>query len=119
MGLRIDTKSLEKGLDRQKMLTEYALRQAGTLEAKRLAIHAQAERPWTDRSGNARRGIHGRAHQGKGKMEIRLSSSVNYMVYLEFARKKKWAILWPTIRKYGSTAIENIARFMEAALKGG
>lgn len=117
MGLRFDAKQLEKGLDRQKMMTEYALRQAGALEAKRLTIHARTEAPWRDHTTNARRGIHGRALQGKDRLEIRLSGSVNYMVYLEFARKKKWAILWPTIRKYGSTAIENIARFMEEFLK--
>ena len=117
MGLRIDAGKLEKGLDRQKMMTEYALRQAGALEAKRLAIHAQQERPWRDHTTMARRGIHGRALQSRDKMEIRLSGSVNYMVYLEFARKKKWAILWPTIRKYGSTAVENIGRFMREFLK--
>ena len=113
-GLRFDTKDLERGLDRHRMLTEYGLRQAGAMEAKRLAIHAQAHRPWTDRTGMARRGIHGRADFGGDQLKITVSGSVNYMVYLEFARKKKWAILWPTIEKKGQEAIGNIARFMEA-----
>lgn len=114
MRIRMDTRALEKGLDRRKMMTEYGLRQAGSMEAKRLAIHAQGHRPWTDRTGAARRGIHGRATFGGSELRITLSGSVNYMVYLEFARKKRWAILWPTIEARGRTAIENIARFMEA-----
>lgn len=61
-----------------------------------------------------RRGIHGRATFSGNELKITLSGSVNYMVYLEFARKKRWAILWPTIEARGRTAIENIARFMEA-----
>ena len=103
MRIRMDTRALEKGLDRRKMMTEYGL-----------AIHAQGHRPWTDRTGAARRGIHGRATFGGSELKITLSGSVNYMVYLEFARKKRWAILWPTIEARGRTAIENIARFMEA-----
>lgn len=114
MRIRMDTRALEKGLDRRKMMTEYGLRQAGSMEAKRLAIHAQLNKPWRDHSGNATRGIHGRATFGGSELKITLSGSVNYMVYLEFARKKRWAILWPTIETRGRTAIENIARFMEA-----
>ena len=114
MKIRMDTRALEKGLDRRKMMTEYGLRQAGSMEAKRLAIHAQLNKPWRDHSGNATRGIHGRATFSGSELKITLSGSVNYMVYLEFARKKRWAILWPTIETRGRTAIENIARFMEA-----
>lgn len=114
MRIRMDTRALEKGLDRRKMMTEYGLRQAGSMEAKRLAIHAQLNKPWRDHSGNATRGIHGRATFSGNELKITLSGSVNYMVYLEFARKKRWAILWPTIETRGRTAIENIARFMEA-----
>lgn len=113
-GLRFDTKGLEKGLDRHRMMTEYGLRQAGAMEAKRLAIYAQVHRPWHDRSHMARRGIHGRADFRDNQLKISVSGSVNYMVYLEFARKKKWAILWPTIERKGQEAIGNIARFMEA-----
>ena len=114
MRIRMDTRALEKGLARRKMMTEYGLRHAGSMEAKRLAIHAQLNKPWRDHSGNATRGIHGRATFGGSELKITLSGSVNYMVYLEFARKKRWAILWPTIEARGRTAIENIARFMEA-----
>ena len=114
MKIRMDTRALEKGLDRRKMMTEYGLRQAGSMEAKRLAIHAQLNKPWRDHSGNATRGIHGRATFSGSELKITLSGSVDYMVYLEFARKKRWAILWPTIEARGRTAIENIARFMEA-----
>lgn len=114
MRIRMDTRALEKGLDRRKMMTEYGLRQAGSMEAKRLAIHAQLNKPWRDHSGNATRGIHGRATFSGNELKITLSGSVNYMVYLEFARKKRWAILWPTIEARGRTAIENITRFMEA-----
>lgn len=116
-GLKIDAKSLEKGLDRHRMMTQYGLRQAGAMEAKRLAIHAQAHRPWQDRTGMARRGLRGRADFDQNQLKITVSGSVNYMVYLEYARKKKWAILWPTIRQKGPAAIENIARFMEAIMK--
>lgn len=116
-GIRFDMKGLEKGLDRHRMMTEYGLRQAGAMEAKRLAIHAKSHKPWQTHSGRAVGSIHGRADFDKNELKIAVSGSVNYMVYLEYAMKKRWAILWPTIEKKGRDAVSNIARFMEVLFK--
>lgn len=112
MSLRLDTSGILSGLDRHRLMVEYGLRQASAMEAKRLAVRAQADAPWTDRTGMARRGIHGTATpRGRG-VRIAISGSVRYLVYLELAHGKRWAALWPAIEKHGREAVENIATFM-------
>lgn len=113
MSFRLDTSGITKGLDRHKAMVAYGLRQAAAMEAKRLAIRAQGEAPWKDRTGMARRGIHGTVTpQGHG-VRIAISGSVRYLAYLELAHGKRWAVLWPTIEQHGQEAVENIAIFMK------
>ena len=65
---------------------------AGTLEAK-----AKEDRPWTDRTSNARTGLFGAVEVKGQQVLIRLGHSVEYGVFLELAQDGKYAILKPTL----------------------
>lgn len=59
---------------------------------------AQENRAWTDRTGNARQTLTGRAYlEGSYQVVISLSHGVEYGIWLELANNKKYAILEKSI----------------------
>ncbi len=66
---------------------------AGNLEGQ-----MKEKAPWTDRTGNARNGLFGRAGMEGQDIYIRLGHTVDYGKYLELAHDGRYAILEPTRR---------------------
>lgn len=69
----------------------------GKTEALRLEGEAKRNRPWTDRTSNARNSIQGKFEWAGDVATIHLSGNAEYSAYLELANGKKYAILRPTI----------------------
>lgn len=69
-----------------------------TVIAPKLEAYAKANRPWTDRTGNARRGLNARSTASAKEIVVTLAHAVYYGVYLEKNQGGKYAILLPTIR---------------------
>lgn len=71
--------------------------------------------PWTDRSGNARAGLHAKASPVNGgeAFELLVAHSMFYGIFLESRFSGKYAILMPTINHIGQLLISRI----EAGLK--
>ena len=69
--------------------------------AKRMEDWAKMNAPWTDRTGNARKGL-----KATGKWEdyinlvVRMSHTVDYGYMLELMHNKNYAVLAPAIDKY-------------------
>ena len=110
MGFQMDTSGLSRAMfDMQKRqmerMTSYAQVAAKTMEAD-----AKVSAPWSDHTGNARGGISGNSVRSGSIFAITLSGSVRYMVYLELAHGKKWAILWPTMQKHQQQILDTFAR---------
>lgn len=78
--------------------------------AKQLETFAKADAPWRDRSGHARGGITGRAERRGSVITITLSGSVHYLVYLELAHGKRWAVLWPTLQRHRQQILNGFAK---------
>jgi hypothetical protein len=72
----------------------YALLQnwAGQLEG-----YAKDHAPWTDRTGNARNGLHGGVEVRKDEYVLFLSHGVDYGIWLELAHGGNYAIVRPTV----------------------
>jgi len=64
--------------------------------------YAKENRPWTDRTGDARRLLKGAVIDGDGFIGIRLMHRVEYGKRLETANDGKYAILKPTIENLRS-----------------
>ena len=110
MGFQMDTSGLSRAMfDMQKRqmerMTSYAQVAAKTMEAD-----AKVSAPWSDHTGNARGGITGNSVRSGSIFTITLSGSVRYMVYLELAHGKKWAILWTTMQKHQQQILDTFAR---------
>lgn len=78
---------------------EIAAEKYGKTVAAKLEGEAKENRPWRDRTAQARQRIKGRCEKEPGKLKIYLSHGVDYGVYLEFAHEKRYAIIYPTLRK--------------------
>jgi len=80
--------------------------------AAELEAEAKADAPWEDRTGEARRGLVGRAETSGGSVAIHLIHTVDYGVYLELKPTGRGGrpIVIPVLER-------NYARIMGAVAK--
>lgn len=85
--------------------------------AEKMQAYAKGNAPWTDRTGNARKYLRGKAvRRKKAIWRIELSHSMSYGVFLEYAHEKRYAIILPTITRQSPTIMKTFNNFM-ATLK--
>jgi hypothetical protein len=73
--------------------------------------YAKENAPWTDRTGNARKGLHSGTDYGPGWAELYIAHSMYYGIFLEVCNSGKYRIIEPTVRYIGDL----ILRRMETA----
>lgn len=88
-------------------ITAYGKTAASNLEAE-----AKKDAPWTDRTGNARNSIQGKFITRPGVSRISLSGNMAYSPELELGYEKKYAILKPTMFKYGPDILKGYQRIV-------
>ncbi len=87
------TKNLNAwGVNQRKEVVALAKNWAGQLEAR-----AKLNRPWQDRTSNARNGLFGSTEVRGDTVYIRVAHSMEYGVFLELANDGRFAILKPTV----------------------
>lgn len=122
-GLTVDPKGAIKKLNAEKDRRAYALEVLGRTEAARMQAEArtappgkvrqpyyQGGHPWQNITYMAERSITGRAERRGDLTRISLSGGVRYMVYLELAMEKRWAVLWPTIKRHTPEILKAVAK---------
>jgi hypothetical protein len=82
--------------------------------AKAMQAYSKANRPWTDRTGNARRGLFGYVLSEPTRIRTRIAHQVHYGVYLELGFQGRFAILQPTVSHY----IADYYRDVERVVRG-
>jgi len=70
--------------------------------AKELVDYAKSNRPWTDRTGDAREGLDSQVNGTDSMLVVTLFHTVDYGVWLEVRWNAKYAIIIPTLEKKGS-----------------
>lgn len=76
-----------------------SLKKYGETASKQLEAEAKKNRKWIDRTGQARQRLQGGSELRPGKLVIYLQHGVDYGIYLELANEKKYAIVYPTLRR--------------------
>lgn len=109
--IRIDAKSLEAGLE--SLMKPVAIRMYAESQAKNLEGYAKEHRPWTDRTGDARKRLTGYVSTIPNGYRINLAHGVDYGVFLELAMEKKYAILEPTVRLKGPDVIRGMNNLLD------
>ena len=106
MKIRFDVKDVLEGLTRMPPKVMAALQIFGNTVAKDFESYAKRNRPWTDRTGRARQGLTGYCIVRANGVRICIAHTVDYGLWLEYAREKKYAILEPTVRLKSPEAIK-------------
>lgn len=99
--ITLTTKLSEEAI--KKRLLIYAKASAPTFEG-----YAKQNRPWTDRTGDARKRLTCTAQAIDEGVEISLSHGVDYGLWLELAHEQNYAILRPTIEVKAPEFIEGL-----------
>lgn len=81
--------------------------------AARIEAYAKQHAPWTDRTGNARQGLTGRAFRTATAVTILLFGAASYQIWLELAHGGHWGIILKALEANYSPymkAIEGLMR---------
>ena len=105
VGFRFDVKDLLTGLTKYNEKMVAGSRIYAETVAKSFENYAKQHRPWTDRTGHARQGLTGYVTAIPTGWRINIAHTVDYGLWLEYAREKKYAILEPTVRIKGPEAV--------------
>lgn len=70
---------------------------------------------WTDRTGNARQGLHGAAHRERLKLyAVILAHTVAYGIWLEVAHGGRFRIVQPSLTTVGDELMRDVSNLFEA-----
>lgn len=103
-----DFSEIYKSLDALPERLEKSLNKYGKTVSKQLEAEAKKNRKWIDRTGHARQRLQGGSELRPGKLIIYLQHGVDYGIYLEFAHEKKYAIVYPTLRREAPEAMNGL-----------
>lgn len=116
MEIRFDAQNsdLFKNLKHMPERVQAAVLMYANTSAAYLESEMKANRPWTDRTGAAKQRLQGRASVPEpSKVRITLSHGVDYGMWLEYAKEKKYAILEPTVRLKGPEVVKGMANLLD------
>jgi hypothetical protein len=79
--------------------------------ANEATTFAKINAPWTDRTGNARAGLHSDVQviNGGDAFELTVAHSVPYGIWLEIRFSGRYAIIMPTVNYIGQLMLGRIA----------
>lgn len=112
MGIRFDAAKLFGNLASAETKTQTAIRMYATEGAKKMQNYAKQNRPWTDRTGQARQRLIGWVETFSTKTRIHIGHGVNYGIYLELSHEKKYAILQPTVNAVSPEILQGFKRLI-------
>lgn len=117
--IEVDVSELSIDLEDFKTKAHAALEMYAETEAKSLEGYAKANRPWTDRTGDARKRLTGSVEKNDSGLDIILAHGVDYGIWLELAHEKRFAIVEPTIRRKSPVVVRGLNRLLKGISSGG
>ena len=94
----LDTSQLLKKIGELNKKFDTAMMMYTNTQSKKLESYMKVNRPWTDRTGEAKRRLSAMAEEVPEGVQIVLSHGVSYGIWLELSHEKRYAIISPTIR---------------------
>ena len=111
-GIRLDDSDLRNGLDTlHRKINDAVYMYADTI-SKDFEAYAKENRPWTDRTGDARRRLTGFAEKINDGARVCVAHGVDYGIWLEIAHEKRYAILEPTVRLKANDALRGLREML-------
>lgn len=103
-GERVNTHALTQHLERQ---------------APRIQEQMQADAPWKDRTGAARRALRATVETSGREVELALSHGVEYGKFLELSNGGRYAIIGPTVIRLGPEIMRGLKGLADRPAGGG
>lgn len=107
-----DLVEMQRELNRLPDRVEAAVIGYGNTVAANIQGKAAEGRLWTDRTAQARQRIKGYCVRTDKGVRIYLAHGVDYGVFLEFANEKKYAIIYPTLRREAPRIMQGFGRLL-------
>ena len=107
--MRINASDFVKRLSDVETKSQVAFRMFATEGAKKFENYAKQNRPWTDRTGQARQRLTGWVEMFSDKIRIHIGHGVDYGIYLELANQKRFAILQQTVNAVSPEILEGFS----------
>lgn len=111
--LQFDMTGLLNGLTEFSTKADMAMWMYTDTAALKVQNYAKRNRPWTDRTGDARKRLTGTPEATKTGYRIKLAHGVDYGIWLELAHEKRFAIIEPTIKAMGPEVIKGFEKLLE------
>lgn len=105
--MRINASDFIKRLSDVETKSQVAFRMFATEGAKKFENYAKQNRPWTDRTGQARQRLTGWVEMFSDKIRIHIGHGVDYGIYLELANQRRFAILQKTVNAVSPEILES------------
>lgn len=113
MGIEFKDMAMIDKLEEMKPRLIPAVKAVVESEAIKLESYMKRNRPWTDRTGQAKLKLSATVSQPEETLfRITLSHGVTYGKWLELANEKKYAIIGPTIKNKGEETYKAFQDFM-------
>ena len=109
----IDYSELYDALKKLPDRLEKAMMSYGETSAQKLRELAAENRPWTDRTAQARQRLHGECERYDTGIRISLAHGVEYGVYLEFAHEKRYAVIYPILQREAGNVMQGLYNLFE------
>lgn len=110
MSIRLDASGLLNGLSKMEFKVQQGTRLYAETAATKMINYAKKNAPWDDDTGNSR-GTMDYEVTNKGKsVEIKLRGNTPHFKYLELAMEKRYAILFPTIKRWKGEVLSGWAK---------
>lgn len=115
-----NSKTLNRNLNSMSPALDGMIHAVVDYQATKAASHMKTTARWTDRTGNARNGLS--AQVGwvpQQSHSIRLFHRVSYGIFLEVRWAGKYAIIAPTIQKFGPDTMRLLSKLFRKLRAGG
>lgn len=112
-GFKLDMSGIARNLVNLKPKTMAALEVYGDSVSKEMESYAKSNRPWTDRTGDARKLLVGFSSPLKYGVRCNVRHGVSYGIYLEMCNERRYAILEPTVKAVGPKAISGLDKIFK------
>lgn len=107
--MRINASDFIRRMSDVETKSQVAFRMLSTEGAKKFENYAKQNRPWTDRTGQARQRLTGWVEMFSDKIRIHIGHGVDYGIYLELANQKRFAILQQTVNAVSPEILEGFS----------
>lgn len=118
--LDFDSKTLGRNLAQMGPKVDGYIHAVMAYQATAAEAHMKMTAPWTDRTGNARSGLNTEVKWDPMVSHvIRLFGRVPYQIYLETRWAGKYAVILPTIQKFGPDTMRLLGKMFGRLGSGG